>query len=85
MDIVERIGIAVLNKNEETSRSVFDDIYHTIACKAAIKAQSDTDKIELKKLLDLVTEEDLRYCPHGRPILIKLSKKEIERMFKRIT
>lgn len=85
MDIVERIGLAVINKNEETSKSVFDDIYHTIACKAAIKAQSDTDKIELKKLLDLVTEDDLRYCPHGRPILIKLRKKEIERMFKRIT
>lgn len=85
MDIVERIGLAVINKDEETSKSVFDDIYHTIACKAAIKAQSDTDKIELKKLLDLVTEDDLRYCPHGRPILIKLRKKEIERMFKRIT
>ncbi len=85
MDIVERIGLAVMSKNEETCKSVFDDIYHTIACKAAIKAQSDTDKIELKKLLDLVTMEDLRYCPHGRPILIKLSKGEIEKLFKRTT
>ncbi len=85
MDIVERIGLAVRSKDEETCKSVFDDIYHTIACKAAIKAQSDTDKIELQKLLDLVTKEDLRYCPHGRPILIKLNKSQIEKLFKRIT
>ncbi len=83
MDIVERIGIAVLSNNEDTLKSVFDDIYHTIACKAAIKAQSDTNIVELKKLVDLVMEEDLKYCPHGRPIYIKLSKSNIEKLFKR--
>ena len=39
---------------------------------------------ELEKLVELVTKDDLRYCPHGRPILTKLTKREIERMFKRI-
>lgn len=62
----------------------FDGLYHSIACKAAIKANSETRLPELEKLVEIITEDDLRYCPHGRPILTKLSKREIEKMFKRI-
>ncbi len=81
--IVEKIGEAVICEDCVKSNHIFDDIYKIIACKAAIKAQSDSDKLELEKIIDLVTEEDLRYCPHGRPILIKLSKNTIYNMFKR--
>ncbi len=84
LSLIERVGMAVVNKNEETSRKIFDDIYHTIACKAAIKANSDNDRSELEKIVSIVTEDELRYCPHGRPILIKLTKNEIDKMFKRI-
>lgn len=83
-DLVTKLAdcLALGKKNEGTE--IFDDLYHSIACKAAIKANSDTDKLELSKLVELITEEDLRYCPHGRPILVKLTKREIEKMFRRI-
>ena len=55
-----------------------------MACKAAIKAGWKTDDRELEALVKQVMErEDLKYCPHGRPICITLSKKQLEKQFKR--
>ena len=63
-----------------------DEALHTIACKAAIKAGYVTDPVELHKLAETVlTNPDLKYCPHGRPICTVLSKRQIEKQFKRIT
>ena len=57
---------------------------HTIACKAAIKAGWQTDEKELLVLVgQVMAREDLKYCPHGRPICITLSKKQLEKQFKR--
>jgi DNA mismatch repair protein MutL len=64
---------------------LFDDLYHSLACKAAIKAHDKTSIVELQALLDRVYDnDDIRYCPHGRPVLIKLSKRDIEKQFRRI-
>ena len=63
-----------------------DEALHSIACKAAIKAGNVTDPIELQKLAETVlTRDDLKYCPHGRPICTFITKKQIEKQFKRIT
>ena len=64
---------------------LFDELFHSMACKAAIKANDDSSKMELQALVNAVYENDeIRYCPHGRPVMIKLSKKDIEKQFKRI-
>ncbi len=64
---------------------LFDDLYHSLACKAAIKAHDKTSIIELQALIDKVYDnDDIRYCPHGRPVMIKLSKRDIEKQFRRI-
>lgn len=63
---------------------IFDDLFHSVACKASIKANSTTSLEELDRLVKLIIEKDLRYCPHGRPISVKLSKRELEKLFKRI-
>ncbi len=64
---------------------LFDDLYHSLACKAAIKAHDKSSILELQALLDKVYDnDDIRYCPHGRPVMIKLSKREIEKQFRRI-
>ncbi len=64
---------------------VFDDLYHSVACKAAIKANDNNSLAELQTLLDDVYEnDDIRYCPHGRPVMIKLGKRDIEKQFRRI-
>ncbi len=61
-----------------------DELLHTIACKAAIKAGWHTDPVEREALVRQVLErEDLKYCPHGRPICVRLTKKQIERQFGR--
>ncbi|MBE6932852.1 MAG: DNA mismatch repair endonuclease MutL [Ruminococcaceae bacterium] len=61
-----------------------DELLHTVACKAAIKAGWHTDPIEREALVRQVLErEDLKYCPHGRPICVRLTKKQIERQFGR--
>ena len=63
---------------------VRDDILHTIACKAAIKAGWDTDPAELQVLVDKVASGEIKYCPHGRPVAIELTRKELDRQFSRI-
>jgi DNA mismatch repair protein MutL len=59
-------------------------VYHNISCRAAIKAG---DKSTAKELIDIAqkvfSDDNIRYCPHGRPVCIELSKYEIEKQFGR--
>ena len=57
----------------------------TIACKAAIKAGNINDDMELKALVQkLIEDDDIHQCPHGRPVALSYTKKDIEKAFKRI-
>ena len=57
----------------------------SISCKAAVKGNSTLSNQEAKALLDeLMKLENPFHCPHGRPIIISMTKHEIERKFKRI-
>ena len=60
-----------------------DDLLHTMACKAAIKAGMHSDERELRVLVDRVQSGEIKYCPHGRPVAVKLTKYELEKMFRR--
>jgi len=60
-----------------------DELLHTMACKSAIKAGMTTDLAEMKALVEKVQSGEILYCPHGRPVKQKLSKYDIEKMFKR--
>lgn len=60
-----------------------DELLHTMACKSAIKAGMTTDAKELQALVEKVQSGEILYCPHGRPVKHKLSKYEIEKLFKR--
>ncbi len=61
-----------------------DEILQTISCKAAIKAGWDTDPRELRVLVEKVASGEIRYCPHGRPVAVTLTRKELDKQFKRI-
>ena len=65
-------------------QSARDEILHTVACKAAIKAGWDTSRAELERIVEEVLSGRVKYCPHGRPVSAELSKKDLEKMFKRI-
>lgn len=71
--------------NGTATLPVLDRIYHTVACKAAIKAGNTNDRYELERLAQRVlNDNDIMYCPHGRPVAIKLTEREIEKQFGRI-
>lgn len=62
-----------------------DNMYHTMACRSAIKAHDRSLDIELEALVrELAANTDIRYCPHGRPISITISKRELEKNFGRV-
>lgn len=62
-----------------------DDILHTIACKAAIKAgyiTSDTERLNLA--VRVLNDNNVMYCPHGRPVAFEIKKSQLEKYFGRI-
>ena len=61
-----------------------DELLHTMACKAAIKGGWKTSVSELERVAQAVMSGQVKYCPHGRPVAIELTRKELERQFKRI-
>ena len=61
-----------------------DEILHTVACKAAIKAGRRHDMAELERIAKAVMAGDVKYCPHGRPVSATLTKKELDKFFSRI-
>ena len=64
--------------------SARDEIMHTVACKAAIKAGWDTDVKELETLVDAVLSGQIKYCPHGRPISVTVTRRDLDKLFKRV-
>ena len=83
-EAVETLADDLLNGRRESKDTVRDTLLHTVACKAAIKAGWKNDEKELLVVAEAVmAREDLKYCPHGRPICVSLSKKQLEKQFKR--
>ena len=83
-ETLTQMAADLLNGRREKRDSVRDEILHTVACKAAIKAGWHSNEKELLVLVEQVMgREDLKHCPHGRPICITLSKKQLEKQFKR--
>ncbi len=83
-DAIETLAADLLNGRRENRSTVRDALLHTVACKAAIKAGWHTDDAELAALVTQVMQrDDLKHCPHGRPICITLSKRQLEKQFKR--
>ena len=65
-------------------KSARDEILHTVACKAAIKAGWDNDLQELERIVRAVLSGQVKYCPHGRPVSVTLTRKELDKQFRRI-
>lgn len=81
LDIAEK-----LSANRKTvSATLYEELLHSMACRAAIKANDSTSIPELTALLHTVIENDeIRHCPHGRPVVIAFDKSELEHRFGRI-
>ena len=83
-DALEALSSDLLSGRRESKTTVRDELLHTVACKAAIKAGWKNDEKELLAVArEVMSREDLKYCPHGRPICVTLSKKQLEKQFRR--
>ena len=83
-EALEALAADLLSGRREHKDTVRDEILHTVACKAAIKAGWNNGEEELLALVkQVMADENLKHCPHGRPICITLSKKQLEKQFKR--
>ena len=81
---IEEMAADLISGRQEKATTVRDEILHTVACKAAIKAGWKNDEAELLAVAkEVMSRDDLKHCPHGRPICITLSKKQLEKQFKR--
>ena len=75
----------ILQNKSDLNTEYLDWIYHNIACRAAIKAGEKQQRQELIELVkDLNKNPNLKHCPHGRPIYISITKKDIEKQFGRM-
>ncbi len=84
-DVVLEIADNLLSQKTDIQAEKINRIYETAACKAAIKAGNKNSTAELKALAERVLyHDDVRYCPHGRPVLIEMSRYDLEKQFGRI-
>lgn len=82
--MLEDLGQLLLRSGSADPEHTIDHILHTIACKAAIKAGSSSEPEELEQLARRVLSGEIKYCPHGRPVSVSLTRQELDKYFKRI-
>lgn len=84
-DLILETAQKLMQGKTDITPEQMDWIFHSTACRAAVKAGDNTSRYEqelfVKKLLSM---PNIRYCPHGRPVMIKMSKHDIEKQFGRI-
>ena len=81
---LEAFAEDLLTGKRPSESDLRDNLLHTMACKAAIKAGWHTEPKEREALVrEVLSRDDIKYCPHGRPVCIELTKKELEKQFKR--
>ena len=84
-DTVREIASGFASGAMHIRSSAIDWLYHSTACRAAVKAGDITSAMELERFAQRVLyNDDLRTCPHGRPVCVAFTKQEIEKFFGRI-
>ncbi len=80
---LEELARRLLTAGGADPAAARDELLHTMACKAAIKGGWHSAPQELERVAAAVMSGQVKYCPHGRPVAITLTKKELEKQFKR--
>lgn len=83
--LIGEIAEYIIKNRRDITNEHLDWIYHNVACRSAIKAGDESSDLELLALAKQVVEDnEVRFCPHGRPVMIELSKYELEKQFGRV-
>ncbi len=84
-DVITEIAGRFVDKRQDVSFEKMDWIFHSVACRSAIKAGNFTSRLEMERFAkQLLSMPDIKYCPHGRPVLIEMTQRELEKNFGRI-
>ncbi len=84
-DVITEIAGRFVENKQDVSFEKLDWIFHSVACRSAVKAGNFTSRLEMERFAkQLLSMPDIRYCPHGRPVLIEMTKRELEKNFGRI-
>jgi DNA mismatch repair protein MutL len=84
-EAIEEIAHNLYLNKTNLQPEVIDDIFHGLACKSAVRANDKNSLQELQSLAEQIYfNENIRHCPHGRPVMFILTKREFEKQFKRI-
>ncbi len=83
---VFRGAVLAIAENSNTEHMLMEkEAIYTMACKSSIKANTVLTELEANTLIERLKSLDNPYtCPHGRPVIIKLTRRELEKLFKRI-
>ena len=82
---LEAFAEDLLTGKRPSESDLRDNLLHTMACKAAIKAGWHTEPKEREALVrEVLSRDDIKYCPHGRPVCVTLTKRQLEKQFKRV-
>ncbi len=83
--LITEIAEYLTKNRRDITNEHLDWIYHNVACRSAIKAGDSNSEAELLALAkQVVNDNEVRFCPHGRPVMIEISKYELEKQFGRV-
>ena len=82
-ETLSELAHRLLTTGSADPASARDELLHTMACKAAIKGGWKSADQELEAVAAAVLRGEVKYCPHGRPVAIEMTKQQLEKQFKR--
>ena len=83
-DVLSELAGRLLTGGSADPGAARDALLHTMACKAAIKGGQRNSPAELLKVAQAVMSGAVKYCPHGRPVAIELTRQQLEKRFGRV-
>ena len=82
-ETLAQLARRLLTTGSADPASARDELLHTMACKAAIKGGWKSAGEELEAVAAAVVRGEVKYCPHGRPVAIEMTRQQLEKQFKR--
>ncbi len=82
-DTLCRIAASLLTAGGADPAAARDELLRTVACKAAIKGGQRNAPEELSRVAEAVLDGGVKYCPHGRPVAVELTRSQMEKQFRR--
>ena len=84
-ELLKEVIDAMVDEHARPTPDILKDKIASMSCKAAVKGNNRLPREQMEELLrELMTLENPYHCPHGRPTMIKMTKTELDKKFKRI-